>query len=180
MSNPAISVVGAATALGLTDVFSGNPRTGEVIYLISLETVDTERFHGQETNPVTYLAAEEGGNPGRLAVFRPDGSLAYEVNARLLNADFGIGPVAWSTDGSEFWAEMEFGPSPVAFLRLTAGSWALRIYDVAGRALALDHSLHTDTGLAAFSNYLAMFDADTRTLEYNHPEEEGRVFVTQE
>jgi hypothetical protein len=253
---------------GLTDVFSSNPRTGEVTYLISLENVATERFHGQElhrgslyiirlqitpeepvldelwryspdgqaallfsgraidfrTSPneeylaVKHMATEEGGNPERLVFLTREGGLAYEVNTRLLNPDFSIGPVGWSTEGREFWAAMQFGQSPLAFLRLATGSWTLRLYDVSAQPLSLDHHLNTDTARLAFSNYPSIFDADAtarlqqnqtpitlwvldletqelrtiattiarpfhprwldaRTLEYNHPEEEGRVFV---
>ena len=253
---------------GLTDVFSSNPRTGEVTYLISLENVATERFHGQElhqgnlyiirlqvtpgepvldelwryspdgqaallfsgraidfrTSPneeylaVKHMATEEGGNPERLVFLTREGGLAYEVNTRLLNPDFSIGPVGWSTEGREFWAAMQFGQSPLAFLRLATGSWTLRLYDVSAQPLSPDHHLNTDTARLAFSNYPSIFDADAtarlqqnqtpitlwvldletqelrtiattiarpfhprwldaRTLEYNHPEEEGRVFV---
>jgi hypothetical protein len=170
---------------------------------------------------VTYLADEQGGNPERLAFLTQQGEVAYEVNTRLLNPVYGLAPVGWSSDGSQFWAQMVAGPSPAAFLRLTAGSWQVRIYDVAPQSLSLDHDLNLDTGLLAFSNYPVMFDADAparlvadqtpitlwvlnletrelriiaesiarpfdprwldiRTLEYNHPEEEGRVFVVLE
>ena len=319
MSNPAISVIGAATALGLigcalltpttaptappaeqqaptavptepaapserlevllasnpsqeglTDVFSSNPRSGEVTYLISLENVAIERFHGQElhqgnlyiirlqvaagpeepvldelwryspdgqaallfsalaidfrTSPneeyvaVKHLATEEGGNPERLVFLNREGGLAYQVNTRLLNPVYIIDPVGWSNDGTEFWAALLAGPAPIAFLRLTAASWALRLYDVEAISPTLDHHLNTDSARLAFSDYPIMFDADAparlvqnqtpitlwvldletqqlqtiattiarpfhpqwldaRTLEYNHPEEEGRIFT---
>ena len=190
---------------------------GQGALLFSGQAIDFRTAPDESYSAIAYSVDTEAGSAFRLAFVGPDGGLAHGINEVLFNPGYAFQPLEWTGDGGQFWAALQAGPRPMAFLRITPGSWKLEVFDLTALSLG-EYDLNTQTARLAFSDYPTMFDADSAaqfaqsqttvtlwvldlnsnqmqtiatttgrpfgptwlsatTLEYNHPEEEGRIFT---
>lgn len=88
---------------------------------------------------------------------------AYVLNDLSLedNQDLQIGLLKWSDDSRQFWGDLFLTAYPQTFDKIDIDSWQVDKYDVSKLGFSDDYDLNSNNGKLVYSDYAAMFDAQT-------------------
>jgi len=72
-------------------------------------------------------------------------------------------PETWNAQSGQFWGALRAGPKITAYFRINTDSWEVAKIDVSSLPINTsgECALNSDTGKLAFSDYPAIFDADS-------------------
>jgi len=109
----------------------------------------------QGQDKVTFL--DSAGNPQPVFAL---GQLSRQDPARPPSAP-ATGLLKWSDDRVAFWGVVNYGPGAEEFFWIEPASWQVTICDVSRLRINWEYDLNANTGYVAYSDYPAMFGAET-------------------
>ena len=77
------------------------------------------------------------------------------------NQDLQIGLLKWSDDSRQFWGNLFLTAYPQTFNKIDTDTWKVDKYDISKLGFSDDYDLNSNNGKLVYSDYAAMFDAQT-------------------
>ena len=100
-----------------------------------------------------------------MVFLKPPSEVVKEFDLSQLdeNGAYYPSPETWNAQSSQFWGAQRAGSKIMAYFRIDTDSWEVAKFDVSSLPINTsgECALNSDTGKLAFSDYPAIFDADS-------------------
>ena len=141
--------------------------------LFSKRGLDFRVASDESTIAVGYQSSEDSAN--KIAFISKNGEEIQEIN---------IDPTGnyldqlnkWSDDNSQFWGELQLGPTPKYIYQIIISSWDIKKFDVSQLGIGAEFELNANTGKIVYSDYPVLFDEDSK-LQFLNSGKEVHLFL---
>jgi hypothetical protein len=108
---------------------------------------------------IAYQSAQDNAN--KIAFISTTGEVLQELTLDP-TGNYLDQPGQWSEDNTQFWGELELGPTPKLIYQISISSWKIKKYDVSQLTIGDEFELNPNSGKIVYSDYPVFFAVDEK------------------